>query len=200
MIPRHSRDCGLEAYCKLPAYSTSYRLEACSTVPAVLPIPQPVDFPALPLGRAALALFPELGALPHYPVYPVHLRTGRAQVFKHACPDLDFLPAAVVAGRIISKTMQSICLDLGYKSIASEMKHPRLQFLDLEYDEVLNHSEEHLVLSTEEAGHRNIGEVVYALPSHICPTMALHEEVYVVRMQKVTETWKVVARKRMYPL
>ena len=115
-------------------------------------------------------------------------------------PDLDFLPATVLAGRVISKPKQQICLDLGYKSLASEMAHPRLHFLELKTDGVINHSEEHLVLKCQEADRYSIGDLVYALPFHICPTIALHEEVYVVRNQKVTETWKVVARKRSYPI
>jgi D-serine deaminase-like pyridoxal phosphate-dependent protein len=114
-------------------------------------------------------------------------------------PDLEFLPAAVVAGRVISKTEQQLCLDLGYKAIASEMNHPRLHFLELEAGEVINHSEEHLVLQCEKAKLNAIGDLVYALPTHICPTMALHEQVYVVRDQKISETWEVVARKRAYP-
>ncbi|MCK4880824.1 MAG: D-TA family PLP-dependent enzyme [Bacteroidales bacterium] len=120
--------------------------------------------------------------------------------YSKSIPDLDFLPAAVVAGRVISKPKQQLCLDLGYKSVAAEMDHPRVHFLELETDGVINHSEEHLVLSSSEADHLSVGDVVYALPSHICPTMALHEQVYVVRNQQITETWRVVARKRDYPL
>lgn len=120
--------------------------------------------------------------------------------YKRSIPDLDFLPAAVVAGRVISKNMGQVCLDLGYKSIASEMAHPRLHFLELETEELINHSEEHLVIKSSSAEQLSIGDVVYALPSHICPTMALHEQVYVVRNQKITETWSVIARKRSYPI
>jgi len=120
--------------------------------------------------------------------------------YDKSIPDLDFLSAAVVAGRVISKPMGQLCLDLGYKSIASEMVHPRVHFLDLAIEGVINHSEEHLVLSTGNSDHLSIGDVIYALPSHICPTIALHEQVYVVRNQQVTETWKVVARKRNYPI
>jgi D-serine deaminase-like pyridoxal phosphate-dependent protein len=147
------------------------------------------------------------GGTPTFPIHATHpsrtLCPGTPLLwdagYTRTIPDLDFLPAAVVAGRIISKIKQNICLDLGYKSIASEMKHPRLHFMELEYEEVLNHSEEHLVLKCSDADQHYIGDVVYALPSHICPTMALHEHAYVLRKQKVTETWKVVARKRMYP-
>jgi len=119
--------------------------------------------------------------------------------YSRSFPDLDFLPAAVLAGRVISKPEGQVCLDLGYKSIASEMAHPRLHFLDLETDKVINHSEEHLVLKSSKAEQLSIGDIVYTLPTHICPTMALHEQVYVVRKQQVTETWRVVARKRNYP-
>ena len=145
------------------------------------------------------------------PTFPIHAAYPKRTLcpgtpllwdagYKRTIPDLDFMPAAVVAGRVISKAMGQVCLDLGYKSIASEMTHPRLHFLELETDEVINHSEEHLVLRSGKTGHLSIGDVVYALPSHICPTMALHEEAYIVRNQLVTETWKLVARKRIYPL
>ena len=113
-------------------------------------------------------------------------------------PDLDFLPAAVVAGRVISKPANNVCLDLGYKSIAAEMAHPRLSFLNLEVNSTLNHSEEHLVVSTGSSQELLVGDLVYALPIHVCPTIALHERVYAVRDSKVIETWKVVARKRYY--
>ena len=120
--------------------------------------------------------------------------------YTESVPDLEFLPAAVVAGRVISKPAGQLCIDLGYKSIASEMDHPRIHFMELKVDGVINHSEEHLVISTGDAIRYRVGDVVYALPVHICPTMALHEEVYVVRNRHVTGTWKVVARKRAYPL
>lgn len=113
-------------------------------------------------------------------------------------PDLDFLHAAVVAGRVISKPLEHICLDLGHKSIASEMPQPRLKFLNLEVSEVIVHSEEHLVVSAERSAERSPGELVFALPVHICPTMALHEQVYVVQEGRVTGTWKVVARSRIF--
>jgi len=115
-------------------------------------------------------------------------------------PDLDFLHAAVLAGRVISKPGKQLCLDLGYKSLASEMPHPRLHFLGLDVERVSNHSEEHLVIECKQSVQYAPGELVYALPTHICPTMALHEEVYVVQDQQIITTWKVRARKRIYSL
>ena len=83
--------------------------------------------------------------------------------------------------------------------MGSEMPHPRLQFLGLEVERVNNHSEEHLVIACSQTGPFEVGDLIYALPTHICPTMALHEEVYVVQDQRITTTWKVRARRRMYP-
>ena len=82
--------------------------------------------------------------------------------------------------------------------MASEMPHPRLKFLDIQMDNVENQSEEHLVISTPDAEKLNPGNFVYAIPIHICPTIALHEQVYVVENNKVVGTWEVVARKRSF--
>lgn len=146
------------------------------------------------------------GGTPTFPIHAEHasriLCPGTPVLwdagYTDALPDLDFLPAAVIAGRVISRPAGQICLDLGYKSIASEMSHPRLRFLNLEADGVLNHSEEHLVLASGPGRDASPGDLVYALPTHVCPTMALHEQVYVVRGRQVVDVWQVAARKRVY--
>ena len=116
--------------------------------------------------------------------------------YGNAFPDLDFLPAAVLACRVISKPGNHICLDLGHKAVASEMDHPRVKFLDYRLEEVFTHNEEHLAVRLSGSTQPDIGEVVYALPVHICPTMALHSRVYVVKDHQITGSWKVVARDR----
>ncbi len=115
-------------------------------------------------------------------------------------PDLKFLNAAVLAGRVISKPHSKVCFDLGYKAMASEMPHPRLKFLDIRVDIFENQSEEHLVISSPEAETLNPGDFVYTVPVHICPTMALQEQVYVVKNNQVVDTWEVVARKRIFKI
>ena len=143
------------------------------------------------------------------PTFPIHARHEARTLcpgtpvlwdagYEAAFPDLEFLPSAVIASRVISQGKNQFCLDLGYKALASEMPHPRMKFLNLEYQEVLNHSEEHLVLSPKDRKGMAPGGLVYALPIHVCPTMALHEQVYVVRENKVVDVWKVEARKREY--
>jgi len=146
------------------------------------------------------------GGTPTFPIHALHksrtLCPGTPLLwdagYASAFPDLDFLPAAVLAGRVISKPLQNICLDLGHKSVASEMPHPRMQFLNIDVINVFNHSEEHLVVGSDDSKELSPGDMVYALPVHVCPTIALHEQVYVVKDRMVCETWKVVARNRMY--
>lgn len=113
-------------------------------------------------------------------------------------PDMEFLIAAVLAGRVIGKPHGKVCLDLGHKAMASEMPHPRLKFLELQMDGIENQSEEHLVILTPDVEKLNPGDFVYAVPIHICPTIALQEQVYVVEKNRVVATWDVIARKRMF--
>jgi len=113
-------------------------------------------------------------------------------------PDMPFLPAAVLLGRVISRPGDSLlCLDLGHKSIAPEMPFPRLQLLGMDDCRQLSQSEEHLVLSCPAAGDHPLGEACYALPMHICPTVAKYPAVITVESGEITGSWKVAARDHM---
>ena len=113
------------------------------------------------------------------------------------CAEFNFLEAAVLLTRVISRpTPTRITLDLGHKSVASEMPHPRVRLFGLEDARFAMHSEEHLVVETDRAGDYPVGTVVYGIPTHVCPTVALHSDVTVVRDGRAVETWPVVARAR----
>lgn len=110
-------------------------------------------------------------------------------------PEMDFLPAAVLFTRIISKPTKGIlCTDLGHKWIAPEMPFPRVRFLDKEDWHQKGQSEEHFVIECENSGAYPIGDAAYALPVHICPTVAKYAQLLVVVEGEVTDTWKVAAR------
>lgn len=112
-------------------------------------------------------------------------------------PDLSFLPAAVLLTRVVSKPAPNrLCLDLGHKAVASEMPHPRAVFLNLPDAKPVMHSEEHLVVETPHAAGIPVGAEFYALPWHVCPTVALHDEVWVVEDRRASARWTVTARKR----
>jgi D-serine deaminase-like pyridoxal phosphate-dependent protein len=118
---------------------------------------------------------------------------GQAEV----CPGHNFLNAAVLFSRVVSKPQPDLlCLDLGHKAVASEMPHPRVRLIGLEDAVAVTHSEEHLVVRSSRAADYRVGDVVYGIPRHICPTVALHSEVWAVRDGLAAERWPVVARAR----
>ena len=117
--------------------------------------------------------------------------------YAHKMPDLPFQPAAVLLSRVISRpAARQVCLDLGHKAVASEMPHPRTVFLNLPDATALSHSEEHLVVEAPAADSFRVGDVVYSLPWHVCPTMALHQEFWLVENGRASVRWTVQARSR----
>jgi D-serine deaminase-like pyridoxal phosphate-dependent protein len=142
------------------------------------------------------------------PTFPMHARGGTVECSPGTCvfwdfgyattlPDLDFLPAALVLTRVISKPgSQRLCLDLGHKAVAAENPHPRVRLLGLEDAKFVMHNEEHLVIDTSQAAEFSIGASLYGIPWHVCPTVALHSEAVVVRNQRAEGRWRVSARER----
>jgi len=113
------------------------------------------------------------------------------------CPEFDFLEAAVLLTRVISRpTATRLTLDLGHKAVASEMPHPRVKLFGLEDAQFVMHSEEHLVVETPRAVNYPVGTVVYGVPTHVCPTVALQSEVGVARDGRLVDSWPVVGRTR----
>jgi D-serine deaminase-like pyridoxal phosphate-dependent protein len=117
--------------------------------------------------------------------------------YSSSFPDIDLLHAAVLFTRVISKPGKGLLsLDLGHKAVASEMPHPRVMFPGIGNYELVNHSEEHMVLKTPLAENLTIGEVLYGIPWHICPTVDRFDSLYVVNDSKVETQWMVAARTR----
>ena len=117
--------------------------------------------------------------------------------YQESMPEQPFEVAALVVSRVISlPTNGRICLDLGHKSIASENDLSRRVFFPAIPDaKFIGHSEEHLVLEVGENHSFQIGDVFFGIPIHICPTVALHERMYVIENEELTgEEWKILAR------
>ena len=113
--------------------------------------------------------------------------------------ELDFSFAALVLTRVISlPTEDTLCIDMGHKSIASENEiNARVYFLNAPELYPLKHSEEHMVVYAGKAHKFKIGDMLYALPIHICPTVALYEKAYCIQFGNLKETWDIAARDRM---
>jgi len=113
-------------------------------------------------------------------------------------PEQTFQLAAMLVCRVVSKPNNDLlCLDLGYKAIASENPiDKRLQFLDKDNWIVFSQSEEHLVVQVPNAEWRDskIGDLVYVIPYHICPTVAIYPNFHVVDNGLLTGQWKIISR------
>jgi D-serine deaminase-like pyridoxal phosphate-dependent protein len=149
------------------------------------------------------------GGTPTFPIHVkregVELSPGTPLLWDHGYSstysDLDFLHAAVLVGRVVSKPAGTrVTVDLGTKALASEMPQPRLALLGLDGYAIVAHNEEHLVIETPDADRIRTGDVVYGVPVHICPTVARYESVSVVRDGRCAGEWKVTARNRRITL
>jgi len=118
--------------------------------------------------------------------------------YRQRIPDLDFQPSALILSRIISKpTPTLITLDTGSKAIAADPVGDRGRILNLEYNGFYRQSEEHWTIEVPDSGRLRLGQEVYILPTHICPTFAWQQEVYAIDGQgRCYDTWPVIARDR----
>ena len=117
--------------------------------------------------------------------------------YNNNLPDEPFIFAALVIARIISiPDADTICVDLGHKSVAAENPFPRVNFLNLPGAEPIGQSEEHLILRVPDTSLFSAGDVLYGVPVHICPTVALYEKAFVAENKNITDEWRVIARDR----
>ena len=143
------------------------------------------------------------------PTFPIHSKRKDIQCspgtfiywdkgYLDTCPEQSFLPAALVITRVISLPAESkICLDLGHKSIAPENELTRrVHFINAPELKAVSQSEEHLVVETHKDHKYGPGDVLYGMPIHICPTVALHERAFTIENGKITGEWKTIARDR----
>jgi D-serine deaminase-like pyridoxal phosphate-dependent protein len=119
-----------------------------------------------------------------------------------SCPEQAFSPAALVITRVVSlPDPTKLCLDLGHKSIAAENElSRRVFFLNAPELQPLGQSEEHLVVDAGPGHSYQVGDVLYGLPIHICPTVALYERAYTIEKGRVSGEWRNTARDKKISL
>jgi len=148
-----------------------------------------------------------LGGTPTFPIYAkipdVETSPGtfifNDYGYSQKYPDLGFIPAALLLSRVISiPTSGTFTLDLGHKAIAADPKDDRGKIMDVERVEVSIHNEEHWTIKIDDKNNNiDIGEEIFVMPTHVCPTVALHEFYYVIDADgHLIDTWKVAARNR----
>lgn len=144
------------------------------------------------------------------PTFPIHAKRPDVECspgtfiywdngYGTALAEQPFQPAALVVGRVISQPdATKLCIDIGHKSIAAESDLAyRITFLNAPDLRPIGQSEEHLVVDVGENSPYRVGDVLYGLPHHICPTCALYERAYTVEGGMVTGEWLTTARDRI---
>ena len=115
-------------------------------------------------------------------------------------PDLPYVPAAAILTRVISCPDKGIfTIDCGYKGIAADPAGTRGLLLGVENCEELFQSEEHWTYRMKpgyEDACPKVGDELFVIPTHICPTSALYASVLVVENGKIVDNWPVSARNR----
>lgn len=140
------------------------------------------------------------------PTFPIHASRQNVEAspgttllwderYNSLFEDMEFLPAAVLLSRIVSKPKADlICLDIGHKAIAPEMDFPRVRLMGLEEGRQIGQSEEHLVIRCPDTSSYEVGDVFYAIPVHVCPTVAKYPRLLTVEKGNITGSWEVAAR------
>lgn len=106
--------------------------------------------------------------------------------------------AALVLTRIISKPTRGIVtIDMGHKAVAAENPiDKRIRFLNLTGYELLSQSEEHGVLRVEDWENLHVGDELLGVPYHVCPTVNLYDNAYVITENRQVDIWPIEGRKR----
>ncbi len=143
------------------------------------------------------------------PTYSVHCKRKEVECspgtfiywdkgYEDILKEQKYQHAALVVSRIVSKpTDDTICVDLGHKAIASENPlDKRVFFLNAPDITPAGHSEEHMVFKIAPGSSYEVGDVLYGVPFHVCPTIALHDRPAIVVDHKVTEYWTTLSRNR----
>lgn len=184
---------------------TAREAAARETLAAVLALRSQLEAEGLPVPRLVC------GGTPSFPAY-----AARTDVPGLECSPGTFVlhdvgygskfadlagltPAAVLLSRVVSRpTPDRVTLDLGTKAVAADPPlEKRVVLLDFPEYRVVGHNEEHLVVETTAADRYRPGDVVYALPGHVCPTVALYRELVVAEGGRVVGRWAVAARDRV---
>ncbi len=109
--------------------------------------------------------------------------------------ELDLVPAAVLATRIISRPAPGlVTCDAGSKSISAEQPEPCAFVLGHPDWTVQTPSEEHLPIRVPVDAEVRLGEVHYLVPYHVCPTVNLAEQALLLDHGSVTSRVSVSAR------
>jgi D-serine deaminase-like pyridoxal phosphate-dependent protein len=119
--------------------------------------------------------------------------------FRHGRMGPDRCAARIAATVVSRPSPDRAIIDAGSKALAMDPSpsHPGHGFIIGHPDATIARiSEEHgvVLLPTEDEPGFSVGDRVEVIPNHICPTINLTDELFIVRDGKVIDRWPVSAR------
>ena len=115
--------------------------------------------------------------------------------------EFGYEPAVLVLSRIVSRPADNIITcDAGHKAVSADAGVPTCVVMGRSELMPLSPSEEHLPLQLNESRGPSLGEALYLLPRHVCPTVNNFDLALAVRGGKIDSVEIVTARGREAPL
>jgi D-serine deaminase-like pyridoxal phosphate-dependent protein len=116
--------------------------------------------------------------------------------------EYGYRPAVLVLTRVVSQPREGIVTcDAGHKSVSADAGVPTCVVIGHPELTSLSPSEEHLPMALKEgAAGPQVGEALYLLPRHVCPTVNNFDSALLVRDGEIKSVEKVSARGREAPL
>jgi D-serine deaminase-like pyridoxal phosphate-dependent protein len=112
-----------------------------------------------------------------------------------------YAPAALVLARVVSRPHEGILTcDAGHKAVSADAGVPTCVVVGHSGMTPLSPSEEHLPIQVADGPRVAVGESLYLLPRHICPTVNNFDSALVVRDGRMISVEKTSARGREGPL
>lgn len=116
--------------------------------------------------------------------------------------EYGYKPAAIVVTRVVSRPHQGIVTcDAGHKTVSADAGVPTCLVVGHPELTPQSPSEEHLPMAVDAgAASPQIGDVLYVIPRHVCPTVNNFDSALLVRDGKIESVERVTARGREAPM
>jgi D-serine deaminase-like pyridoxal phosphate-dependent protein len=117
-------------------------------------------------------------------------------------PGYGLRPAAIVLSAVVSRPRAArITCDAGHKTVSADAGIPNCVVLGHPGMQPLKPSEEHLPVDLAEGSAApRIGDVLYLVPRHVCPTVNNFDHALIIRDGQIAAIERVTARGREAPL
>jgi D-serine deaminase-like pyridoxal phosphate-dependent protein len=106
-----------------------------------------------------------------------------------------YQPAAVVVATVVSHPKASyLTCDAGHKAVSADAGLPTCEVIGRPDLAPLKPSEEHLPIEVKGGKRPEIGEALYLVPRHVCPTVNNFDDALIVEGNRVVAVERVTAR------